>query len=351
MQDGKLTSSIDRVWRLPEQLRVLRPQAVGLLETANAYAWRACQPVLLEQLRLRVGTLIGNEAGLQRRSRAARALGLSEVKIEDLGNYSLSAAFSELEKDCLAFTEQFVIDVSGPIEEYVAQLRRHFVDEDVRGLVVALYVTECTQRLEMVSQALLDPAASESSGSAVSGNEDHAQGSAEEAFQGLHEALRDYQNAVVRGTALDPVVTEMVRLRCARTHDCRICKTLRLGEARAAGADDAMTSKVDFYEKSDLDERTKIALRITDAFITRPDSLTEAVIMQARSVFSPEELAELCLDITKWSTQKIHVSLGTDGADALPKNDQGLSFFNFSEDGQVAGFSATVASPEGSIPA
>jgi alkylhydroperoxidase family enzyme len=351
MPDHRLTSNIDRVWRLPDHLRVLRPEAVGLLDAANQHAWRAFQPTLLEQVRLRVGALIGNEAGLQRRSKTALELGLSEVKIAKLGDYYSSAAFSQLEKDCLALAEQFVIDVSGPIDGCVSRLREHFADQEVRGFVVALYIMECTQRLEMVSPALLGTSVPDFGRSAVAGGQANTQGSSDEALQGLHQALSHYQNAVMRGTALDPLITEMVRLRCARTHDCRICKTLRLAEARAAGADDAMTAKVDFYERSDLDERTKIALRITDAFITRPDSLAVGVISQARSVFSPEELAELCLDITKWSTQKIHVTLGTDAADALPKNDQGLSFFNFDEGGRVAGFSATPESPERAVQA
>jgi alkylhydroperoxidase family enzyme len=341
MPDDVLTSNIDRIWRLPDHLHAVRPEAVRLLDLANQCAWRAFRPTLLEQVRLRVGALIGNEAGLRRRSTTASELGLSEVKIGELGDSHASAAFSELEKDCLALADQFVIDVSGPIDGYVNRLKEHFTEQEARGFVVALYVTECTQRLEMMSPALLGTSVSEFSRSAVAGGQAETHGSRDEALQGLHHALSDYQNAVVRGTALDPVITEMVRLRCARTHDCRICKTLRLADARAAGADDAMTAKVDFYEQSDLDERTKIALRITDAFITRPDSLAEAVISQARSVFSPEELVELCLDITKWSTQKIHVALGTDAADALPKNDQGLSFFNFDDDGRVDGFSAT----------
>jgi hypothetical protein len=49
----------------------------------------------------------------------------------------------------------------------------------------------------------------------------------------------------------------------------------------------------------------------------------------------------MCLDITKWSTQKIHVALGTDGAEAVPKNEQGLSFFGFDDLGQVTGYSPT----------
>ena len=36
----------------------------------------------------------------------------------------------------------------------------------------------------------------------------------------LGEALGAYQAAVVRLSSLDPVTTELVRLRCARQHDC-----------------------------------------------------------------------------------------------------------------------------------
>jgi hypothetical protein len=37
----------------------------------------------------------------------------------------------------------------------------------------------------------------------------------------LADALDGWQAAVVRLSRLDPVTTELVRLRCARYHDCR----------------------------------------------------------------------------------------------------------------------------------
>ena len=37
----------------------------------------------------------------------------------------------------------------------------------------------------------------------------------------LRDALAAWQAAVVRLAAVDPVTTELVRLRCARYHDCR----------------------------------------------------------------------------------------------------------------------------------
>lgn len=332
----------DPVWRLPEELGALRPEAVSRLEDANRAAWQAVQPALLELVRLRIAALIGNEAGLQRRSQTAREQGLDEATIAQVANHC-SPEFSQHAKDCLAFAEQFVLDVSGLGEAALAALSSHLNEEQLHAFVVALYVTECTQRLEMMSPLLLSgPSASPGPTPSADRSLGTPRGR-DDAVQQLHQTLKDYQATVVRGVALDPVTTELVRLRCARTHNCRICQTLRLTDARAAGVDDELTAKVDFYERSDLDERTKTALRITDAFITLPGTLGQEVIEYARSVFSEEQLAELLLDITKWSTQKIHVALGTDAADALPTNEDGVSFFAFADDGRVAGFSATPA--------
>jgi hypothetical protein len=62
------------------------------------------------------------------------------------------------------------------------------------------------------------------------------------------------------------------------------------------------------------------------------------VAEQARASFAPAELASLCLDITKWSTQKIHVALGTDGAEGLETDDDGVAVFGFDETGRATGY-------------
>jgi alkylhydroperoxidase family enzyme len=145
--------------------------------------------------------------------------------------------------------------------------------------------------------------------------------------------LASYQDTVVRSPHLDPTTTELVRLRCARQHDCRICQTLRLGDAIAAGVDDDITAQIDFHETSSLSERHKTALRLTDAFIWRPLDIDAGLVAQVHEHFTDEELAELLVDITKWSTQKIHVCLGTDGADRLPVDETGVAYLGFTADG------------------
>jgi alkylhydroperoxidase family enzyme len=160
----------------------------------------------------------------------------------------------------------------------------------------------------------------------------------ERASSSIRELLADYQNTVVLGDRLDVVTTELVRLRCGRTHQCRICQTLRLDAARAEGVDNEMTAKIDRYETSDLSERHKLALRITDAMILRPDLLAGEVVEAALDEFGSQALVELCLDISKWSTQKIVVTLGLDGTERLPLNEQGITWFAFGDDGAVSGF-------------
>ncbi len=300
---------------LPAQLSELRPEAVALLDAANECVSRTVDPDLLQLLRVRVDALIGD---------GALALRTLPGGVSDLTTAQSVAT---------AFAEQFIIDVSGITDADRETLAAHFPGEAMRELVTALYIIECTYRLALIARMLLGDYADRSASIPVATPNEHLD---------TRQSLKDYQDAVVRGTDLDPVTTELVRLRCARTHNCRICQTLRLADARAAGADDEMTAKVDFYERSDLDEPRKLALRITDAFISRPDTLTAETIVAAQATYAPKQLAELCLDITKWSTQKIHVALGTDGADAVPKNEQGVSFFGFDNHGRVTGYSATL---------
>jgi AhpD family alkylhydroperoxidase len=313
----------EQIWTLPGALWQLRSEACGLLTALNERVWQNGDPILLELVRVRVAQLIGNPAAA--RARCALAVGGAEAKLAALPDYPFSPLFSSTERDVVSLAEQFVIDVGGTTEDMRAELTGRFGADGGRELVTAIYVVEFTQRLQLVAARLMDdgPVPVDSPGPADATTAD---------------LLNAYQATVVRGSALDPVTTELVRLRCARTHHCRICQTLRLADARAAGVDEAVTAKVDFYERSDLPERAKVALRVTDAFITRPDLLSDVAAGQARASFGPAELASLALDITKWSTQKIHVALGTDGADRLVTDADGVALFGFDSDGEATGY-------------
>jgi hypothetical protein len=121
----------------------------------------------------------------------------------------------------------------------------------------------------------------------------------------LDAAMHDFERSVVRIQGLDPLTTELVRLRCARVHDCRRCRSVRDEAALDAGFDEALGAKIDDYEHSDLSPRHKTALRLTDAMILG----TPVDRAEARAHFSESELAELLLDVVKWSVQKALVAL------------------------------------------
>jgi len=123
------------------------------------------------------------------------------------------------------------------------------------------------------------------------------------------EVIDAFAASVMRATGLDPVITELVRLRCAQYHDCRLCGNLRLGQAKEQGMDETVVAKIARYGTSDLSDAAKAALRLTDAMIMQPSAADEGLRAELHKHFSDAQVAEICLDIVKWSQQKYLVAL------------------------------------------
>jgi AhpD family alkylhydroperoxidase len=157
----------------------------------------------------------------------------------------------------------------------------------------------------------------------------------------LRHALEEWQASVVVLDRMDPVTTELVRLRAAAYHDCRTCKSLRTTTGRDAGVDEAMTAKIDRYETSDLPERQKVALRFADAIMTQPGEISIELNRQLHQHFTDAELLELSLDVMKWNYQKVPVALRTD-AEPVPGH---LTLLEFDELGRHH-YSVSATSPE-----
>lgn len=126
----------------------------------------------------------------------------------------------------------------------------------------------------------------------------------------LDHAIRDFAAAAMRADALDPVVTELVRLRCAGYHDCRLCGSLRLDAAREGGVDEALALRVRGGGVPEGDRRAAAALRFAGALIEDPVGFSAADAAELHACFSGAEIAELALDVVKWSKQKAMVALG-----------------------------------------
>ena len=93
----------------------LRPELFAACRDFATIFWeqRILDPTLLELCRLRVGQMLGAEVpALSDAMRDARAA-LPPAKVAELAGWWRSDAFSETERACLRFAEQFVLDPAG----------------------------------------------------------------------------------------------------------------------------------------------------------------------------------------------------------------------------------------------
>jgi hypothetical protein len=130
----------------------------------------------------------------------------------------------------------------------------------------------------------------------------------------LDDAVDKFAGLVVSDPPIDAVTLELVRLRCAQYHECRVCGSTRDTSALQAGLDEDLVTKVLKYETSDLPDRAKAILRFTDAMIMRPAEFTLEARADLLRYFTEAEIAGVALHIMKWSVQKVLVALNLDGA-------------------------------------
>lgn len=133
--------------------------------------------------------------------------------------------------------------------------------------------------------------------------------------------------AVGRMRAVDPVTSEIVRLRGARQHNCRLCQSLREAGALEAGGAESVYDEIDHYEDSDLSARHKAALRYVDALIWTPSRISGD---ELRRHFSRDEGIELTLDVMRNAYNKVAVALGADAA----RVGEGTEQYRLGDDGQ-----------------
>ena len=137
---------------------------------------------------------------------------------------------------------------------------------------------------------------------------------------------------VARLRALDPVTTEVVRLRGATQHNCRLCKSRREVNALDAGGSESLYEQIEVYDtSSELTERHKAALRYVDAMVWSPAAIRQDVAAGVRAHFTEVEAFELTVDVMRNAANKIMVSLGADA----PKVEQGTELFLVDDDGQT----------------
>jgi AhpD family alkylhydroperoxidase len=130
----------------------------------------------------------------------------------------------------------------------------------------------------------------------------------------LPAAVREVHAAAMRLVALDPVTTELARLRAADYHHCRICAAVRLVSAAEAGADETFLDQRRDFESSALSDAQKAALRLTDAYMADPGGIGQALVDDVCSHFTEAQIVELLLDVSAFNLQKVYVTLEIDAA-------------------------------------
>lgn len=145
----------------------------------------------------------------------------------------------------------------------------------------------------------------------------------------IETAIAEFAAAAVRARAVDPIITECVRLRCAQYHDCRICGSLRVQEALDAGFDETMYRAIANHENSDFSPAIKAALKLCDAMIMRPADIDPALQDELGEHFTERQIVEICVDVMKWSQQKALVALRIEP----PASEEHLTQLIFGPDG------------------
>lgn len=139
---------------LEERLARFAPEVRDVITTLHGELWQALDSEVLELCRLRIASLQGDD---REAARAAPGAPVAPEKAAAIGDWPDSPLFSERERACLAFTEQFVGDVAGVAQSDIDALLAHFSPGEVQAFVSALLALDQHQRLALGLRTVLAP--------------------------------------------------------------------------------------------------------------------------------------------------------------------------------------------------
>jgi len=215
------------------------------------------------------------------------------------------------------FAEQFRVDVSviddGMRDDLAMATGKHQFD-----VVQMVWISDVAPRVRSTLDALFGPS-------------DWPEPARRYPVASVWSALEEFMVSVAQHRALDARLTELVRLRGARQHDCRLCASRRSQDAIAAGADDAEFAAVDDHANSDLPESAKAALALVDAMIWTPTAIPDDVVARVREHLTDDQAVEVVLDVARNAANKIAVALRADA----PEVTEGVQLFTTDADGTL----------------
>ena len=223
------------------------PDAFACFDRAEALAAGTVDPAVLDPVRVAVAGALGHRHELDR------------TPVRDRGDTADARAST-----CVSFAEQFVVDVSEITDDQRAALTT-VLGDDTFAFVQSLYVVDVFQRGRIALEVIFDT----------------PYGAAPAPQSGdLWAALEQFMRAVARLTALDPVTSELVRLRGARVHQCRVCQSrLSLKAIDAAGDAAIFAPGADTRARP---ERERVAMDLADLIITQPTLIDDELVARVR---------------------------------------------------------------------
>jgi alkylhydroperoxidase family enzyme len=127
----------------------LRPELDRLYGAYMAEIWSACDPVVLDLCRLRIAALLGDADQQRLRHDTAVAAGLSEEQVAALPLHHRSALFTDHQRACLAYAEQYVVDVHGITDADAERVRQGMDDAQFVTFTIALGMFEGIGRMRL----------------------------------------------------------------------------------------------------------------------------------------------------------------------------------------------------------
>jgi alkylhydroperoxidase family enzyme len=133
-------------------------RVLGLLPAANERfralyekLWDgvALSPATIELCRLRIAMLMDCVVETRLRTPAARDAGLTEEKITSLASYASSTSFTPLERTCIAFVEQYVMDPHALTDGDFVALRETLDERQIATLVLAAATFDALMRMRL----------------------------------------------------------------------------------------------------------------------------------------------------------------------------------------------------------
>ncbi len=226
---------------------------------------------------------------------------------------------SDGDRALLELAEQFTVDVSSVTDDQRSALFSEWGSE-AAPLVAVVFAMDFLPR----TWAALAAVGGEGLVTVRSGARPQLEG------ESIWAAMDRLIRAVPRLDALDPVTSELIRLRGARQHRCRLCQSLRSRPALLAGADEPLFDAVDDYESSRLSAHQKAALAVADAMIWTPGRLG-SVAPRLVATSTPAQCIEVVVDVTRNALNKVAVALAADAAHVQ----DGLEIYDVGPDGDL----------------